>query len=166
VWTAHQGGFIRATVTLFALAAIFLSGSFAKAHGPDHESGSLLGAPLWIWGSGLALLAGVAGIVYFQARHGGLGGERFRGFSRNAKLLLIRSPFSGLSVTLLRLLFNLYLLAVGFDLLFVAKFAAINWTFHNLSVIPAGILSDLFGRRRVFPISYAGNLLPAARSRA
>jgi MFS family permease len=118
-----------------------------------------LGAPLWVWGLGLGLLASVASVLYFQAKRGRLGGERFRGFSRNAKLLLIRSPFSGLSVSLLRLLFNLYLLAVGFDLFFVAKFAAINWTLHGLSVIPAGILSDLFGRRRVFLISYAGNLL-------
>ena len=75
---------------------------------------------------GLGLLASVAVVLYFPAKRGRLGGERFRGFSRNAKLLLIRSPFSGLSVSLLRLLFNLYLLAVGFDLLFVAKFAAIQ----------------------------------------
>jgi MFS family permease len=147
-----------AAAFLFGLA-VFLSASFARAHGPDHDSQSLLGAPVWVWGIGLVLLAGVATVLYFQAKRGRLGGERFRGFSRNAKLLLIRSPFSGLSVSLLRLLFNLYLLAVGFDLLFVAKFAAINWTFHGLSVIPAGILSDLFGRRRVFLFSYAGNLL-------
>jgi MFS family permease len=149
---------MKAAAMLFVLA-FFLSAPLVHAHGPGHESESILGAPLWIWGLGLALLACAAAILYFQAKRGRLGGERFRGFSRNAKLLLIRSPFSGLSVSLLRLLFNLYLLAVGFDLLFVAKFAAINWTFHGLSVIPAGILSDLFGRRRVFLISYAGNLL-------
>jgi MFS family permease len=139
--------------------AVLLSASSAWSHGPGNDSESLLGAPLWVWGLGLGLLASVASVLYFQAKRGMLGGERFRGFSRNAKLLLIRSPFSGLSVSLLRLLFNLYLLAVGFDLLFVAKFAAINWTLHGLSVIPAGILSDLFGRRRIFLISYAGNLL-------
>jgi MFS family permease len=144
---------------LFCVSAVLLSAALAAAHGPEHDSGSLLGAPFWLWGLAAAALAGVAGVLYFQAKRGTLGGERFRGFSRNAKLLLIRSPFSGLSVSLLRLLFNLYLIAVGFDLLFVAKFAAINWTFHGLSVIPAGILSDLFGRRRVFLISYAGNLL-------
>jgi MFS family permease len=149
---------MKSAAILFGIA-VLLSASSAWSHGPGHDSESLLGAPLWIWGLGLGLLASVAAVLYFQAKRGRLGGERFRGFSRNAKLLLIRSPFSGLSVSLLRLLFNLYLLAVGFDLLFVAKFAAINWTLHGLSVIPAGILSDLFGRRRVFLISYAGNLL-------
>jgi MFS family permease len=147
---------MKAAAILFA---VLLPASLAWSHDPGHASESFLGAPFWVWGVGLGLLASVAAVLYFQAKRSRLGGERFRGFSRNAKLLLIRSPFSGLSVSLLRLLFNLYLLAVGFDLLFVAKFAAINWTFHGLSVIPAGILSDLFGRRRVFLISYAGNLL-------
>jgi len=133
--------------------------SLAWAHG-EHEVGGLQGiAPLWVWAVGGTLVLVVVAILYRQAKQGRLIGERFRGFSRNARLLLLRSPFSGLSVSLLRLLFNLYLLAVGFDTLFVAKFAAINWTCHGLSVIPSGVLSDLFGRRRVFLIGYSGNLL-------
>jgi MFS family permease len=118
-----------------------------------------MAAPLWLWLLGLGILA--LAVVFLIRRAGpeGLTAERIRGFSRNARLLLLRSPFSGLSVSLMRLLFNLYLLAVGFDMLFVAKFVAINWTFHGLSVIPSGILSDLFGRRRVFLIAYSGNLL-------
>lgn len=136
-----------------------LTASFAWAHG-EHEPAGLAGiVPLWVWLAGGALLLTVAALLVRQAKRGRLIGERFQGFSRNARLLLIRSPFSGLSVSLLRLLFNLYLLAVGFDTLFVAKFAAINWTCHGLSVIPSGILSDLFGRRRVFLIGYSGNLL-------
>ncbi|HEX9878877.1 MAG TPA: MFS transporter, partial [Candidatus Binatia bacterium] len=89
------------------------------------------------------------------------GGE-LDGFSRNAKLLLIQSPFGGLTVSLIQLLFNLYLLALGFDLIFVAKFVAIQWTLHGLSVIPFGILSDLFGRRRVYLWAYSGNILSTA----
>jgi len=116
-------------------------------------------APPWVWALGLGVLAIVVLILIRQARRGTMMRQRFAGFSRNAKLLLLRSPFSGLSVSLMRLLFNLYLLAVGFDTLFVAKFAALNWTFHGLAVIPSGILSDLFGRRRVFLLSYTGNLL-------
>jgi MFS family permease len=123
------------------------------------EHAPKIGAPLWVWAVGGAVLLVVVFILIRQAKRGTLIGARFRGFSRNARLLLIRSPFSGLSVSLLRLLFNLYLIAVGFDLLFVAKFAAINWTCHGLSVIPAGILSDLFGRRRVFLTAYGSNLL-------
>lgn len=119
-------------------------------------------APLWLWAVGLGALTLIVVFFILQAKRGSLIGQRFRGFSRNARLLLLRSPFSGLSISLLRLLFNLYLLAVGFDTLFVAKFVAINWTCHGLSVIPSGILSDLFGRRRVFLIAYSGNLLATA----
>lgn len=127
--------------------------------GHDHGPAAKDAAPLWVWAVGLGVLALVVLILFRQARRGTLMSERFRGFSHNARLLLLRSPFSGLSVSLIRLLFNLYLLAVGFDMLFVARFAAINWIFHGLSVIPSGILSDLFGRRRVFLVSYSGNLL-------
>src|SRR5574341_43814 len=143
----------------FNLIAFILIG-VAWADG-DHGHGPAdkVVAPLWIWALGLGVLALIVFGLIRQARRGTLIGERVRGFSRNARLLLIRSPFSGLSVSLFRLLFNLYLLAVGFDTLFVAKFAAINWTCHGLSVIPSGILSDLFGRRRVFLIGYGGNLL-------
>lgn len=142
-----------------ATLSLLFASSLVWAHG-EHEADAPKGSgPLWAWGLGAAVLVVVAVILIRQARRGTLLGERFSGFSRNAGLLLLRSPFSGLSVSLLRLLFNLYLLAVGFDLLFVAKFAAINWTCHGLSVIPSGILSDLFGRRRVFLIAYGGNLL-------
>src|SRR5262245_1879440 len=136
-----------------------LYSSLVWAHG-EHEAGGLKGiAPLWVWLVGGTLLLGVAFFLVRQARKGTLIGARFRGFSRNARLLLVRSPFSGLSVSLRCLFFNPYLLAVGFDTLFFAKFAAINWTCHGLSVIPSGILSDLFGRRKVFLIGYSGNLL-------
>src|SRR2546425_227102 len=104
----------------------------------------------------------VALVVVRQARHGGEYLRRIQGFSRNARLLLIRTPFSGLSVSIWRLLFYLYLLAKGHDTLFVAQLASINWIAHGLAVIPAGILSDLFGRRRVFLVAYAGNIVGTA----
>lgn len=141
-----------------SLGSLLLS-SLAWAHSDHDDGGTASVAPLWVWVVGGVALLAVGFWLVRQARRGTLLGERFRGFSRNARLLLLRSPFSGLSVSLLRLLFNLYLLAVGFDTLFVAKFAAINWTCHGLAVIPSGILSDLFGRRRVFLIGYTGNLL-------
>lgn len=137
----------------------FIPIGVAWADGDHGAHAPKIVAPWWVWMVGLGALTLILLFLFYQARRGTLIGERFRGFSRNARLLLIRSPFSGLSVSLFRLLFNLYLLAVGFDTLFVAKFAAINWTCHGLSVIPSGILSDLFGRRRVFLLAYTGNLL-------
>lgn len=141
-----------------SLVAILVA-SFAWADVGHGAHAPKIAAPWWVWAIGLGLLAGVVFVLIRRAGAGALSAQRFRGFSRNARLLLLRAPFSGLSVSLMRLLFNLYLLAVGFDTLFVAKFVAINWTFHGLSVIPSGILSDLFGRRRVFLISYSANLL-------
>ncbi|MFQ5915694.1 MAG: MFS transporter [Nitrospinota bacterium] len=85
--------------------------------------------------------------------------ERVRGFSRNARLLLVRGPFVGMSLGVWNLLFNLYLLALGFEPAFVAQMIAVNWLLHGLIVIPAGMLSDLFGRRVTFMFSYAANIL-------
>jgi MFS family permease len=125
----------------------------------DHGGTASTVAPWWVWVIGLSVLALT---VYTVTRHrlkSTAMGEQFKGFSRNAKLLLIQSPFSGLTVSLMHLLFNLYLLALGFDVLFVAKYVALNWSFHGLSVIPFGILSDMFGRRRVYLFAYTGNIL-------
>jgi MFS family permease len=149
---------MRHGVRMIGLTSLLVS-SFVWAHGDHEASVPKSDAPWWVWAAGGAVLLVVSVVLIRQAKQGTLIGERFRGFSRNARLLLIRSPFSGLSVSLIRLLFNLYLLALGFDTLFVAQFAAINWTCHGLSVIPSGILSDLFGRRRVFLIGYTGNML-------
>jgi hypothetical protein len=150
---------MRRWMILASVASIgFASLAWANG-GHDHAPAVKPGAPAWVWALGLGIVAIIVVVLVRQAKHGTPLSQRFGGFSRNAKLLLLRSPFSGLSVSLMRLLFNLYLLAVGFDMLFVAKFAALNWTFHGLAVIPSGILSDLFGRRRVFLLSYTGNLL-------
>src|SRR5262249_38648801 len=148
-------GNMRHWIRAIGVSSLFVS-SLVWAHGDHEATMPKLDTPWWVWAVGAAVLLVIALFLIRQAKQGTLIGKRFRGFSRNARLLLIRSPFSGLSVSLIRLLFNLYLLAVGFDTLFVAQFAAINWTCHGLSVIPSGVLSDLFGRRRVFLIGYSG----------
>lgn len=145
--------------TVISSLAIFLSAAPAWADVSHGARAPFMAAPWWVWAVGLGAFTLIALYLIYQARRGKLTSQRFKGFSRNARLLLIRSPFSGLSVSLMRLLFNLYLLAAGFDLLFVAKFTAINWTCHGISVIPAGILSDLFGRRRVFLVAFGANLV-------
>lgn len=81
--------------------------------------------------------------------------SQVRGFSRNAKLLIARSALTGLQFGPWQLLFNLYLLAVGFDAQFVAQVNVANWLAHGLMVIPTGMLSDLLGRRRIFLVFFA-----------
>lgn len=124
-----------------------------------HGSATRVAAPWWVWMGGIGVLVLAVFIVIRTGVQRSRAGGEFTGFSRNAKLLLMQSPFSGVTVSLIHLLFNLYLLALGFDLLFVAKFVALQWTFHGLSVIPFGILADMFGRRRVYLAAYSGNLI-------
>ena len=108
-------GFGAAFAGVLALAATAW-GDVGHAHGPD-EAGR---APLAVWLVGIAFTILVAVLVVRQARHRGEYVRRVLGFSRNARLLILRTPFSGLSVSIWRLLFYLYLLAAGHDTLFVA----------------------------------------------
>src|SRR5262249_18931322 len=144
-------------VAVLARAATALADG-GHAHGPEDSAP----VPLAVWLVGIAFTVILAIVVVRQSGHGGEYLRRFQGFSRNAGLLLTRTPFSGLSVSIWRLLFYLSRRAKGHDTLFVAQLASINWIAHGLAVIPAGILSDLFGRRRVFLVSYTGNILGTA----
>ena len=86
---------MRYGITAVGLSALLLS-SLAWADG-DHGAHAPRGTgPLWVWGLGAAVLLVVAVVLIRQAKRGTLIGERFSGFSRNARLLLLRSPFSGL----------------------------------------------------------------------
>src|SRR2546428_3342917 len=156
--SATYGMAPAALAGLLALTSTLAWGDVGHAHAPDEGTQ----VPRVVWLLGIAFTILVALILLRQARRGGDYLLRVRGFSRNARLLLLRTPFSGLSVSIWRLLFYLYVLASGHDTLFVAQLASINWIAHGLSVIPSGILSDLFGRRRVFLISYSGNILGTA----
>ena len=81
--------------------------------------------------------------------------ERVRGFSPNARLLLYRSLLVGLNFGIWAVLFNLYLLSLGFDKVFVAQMISVNWLAHGALVIPAGIISDLIGRRTTYLWAYS-----------
>ncbi len=147
----------RVSWAVFSLLAFGTKawGDVGHAHAPEP---SALGSPaVWLVGIGLTVLLTL--LLVRQARRGKGSVRPLGGFSRNARLLILRSPFNGLSVSMWRLLFYLYLLAAGHDTLFVAQLASINWIFHGLSVIPSGILSDLFGRRPVYLVFYTGNIL-------
>src|SRR5881397_4077091 len=139
--SATYGVAPAALAGLLALTTTLAWGDVGHSHAPDEGTQ----VPRVVWLLGIALTILVALILLRQARRGGDYLRRVRGFSRNW-----------------RLLFYLYLLASGHDTLFVSQLASINWIAHGLSVIPSGILSDLFGRRRVFLFSYAGNILGTA----
>lgn len=77
-------------------------------------------------------------------------------FSRNARLYLGQSLLGTVVQGVWAVLFNLYLLASGFDVPFVGFWLTINMFFHGLMSLPAGVLADYIGRRNTLII---GNLV-------
>ncbi|MBI4318481.1 MAG: MFS transporter [Chloroflexi bacterium] len=76
--------------------------------------------------------------------------EQVRRFSRNAKLFLAYDLLSGLGTGIWAVMFNLYLLRVGFSVTFVGEYWGINMLFHGLAAFPAGLIGDKIGRRKAF----------------
>ncbi len=81
--------------------------------GHGEVSAAKISAPFWAWAVGFGALTLLVLYLIYKARRGRCFGEKFRGLSRNARLLTLHSPFTGLSVSLMRLIFNLYLLATA-----------------------------------------------------
>ncbi|MBI2287808.1 MAG: MFS transporter, partial [Chloroflexi bacterium] len=73
-----------------------------------------------------------------------------RKFSRNARLYLAYSLAEGLGSGIWTVMFNLYLLWLGFDVAFVGLLVAIEMLFHGFFAFPAGLIGDKIGRRRTF----------------
>lgn len=70
--------------------------------------------------------------------------SRLRGFSRNARLLLISNVFSlkppvgGLARGLWYVLFTLYLLELGYDMAFIGAVLTVDAAAHASAVFPLG----------------------------
>lgn len=86
--------------------------------------------------------------------------EHSRHFSRNARLFLLNNLLSGVGVGLFGLLYNLYLVRLGYQEDFIGRFASLGTVALGLCSIPAGLLSDRIGRRRVLVL--ASLLIPSA----
>lgn len=70
--------------------------------------------------------------------------------TRNAKLFLLLSLSSWLGQSVWTVLFNLYLLSLGFDVQFVGIWLTVNMFLHGLFAIPSGVVADHIGRRNTF----------------
>lgn len=79
----------------------------------------------------------------------------FRAFTPNAKLLLYRVSIGSLAFPTWDVLFNLYLLSIGFDVRFVGAMLFWGWLLHGVLAFPAGLISDRYGRRRTYLVSNA-----------
>lgn len=74
-------------------------------------------------------------------------------FSRNARMLLASSVLYSFGNGIFRVLFNLYILALGFSGSFLGLLLAVYFASAGISSIPAGRLCDTIGRKRSMVIS-------------
>ena len=75
---------------------------------------------------------------------------RIREFSRNANLYVLHVIGMDMIHGSLTVLFNLYLLAIGFDLKFVGARLVVGFIASALTAAPAGLLADRLGRKTSF----------------
>lgn len=82
-----------------------------------------------------------------------------RRFSRNARLFLTYALLSGLGTGIWNVMFNIYLLRLGYATTFVGLFWMVDMLFHGLFAFPAGLIGDKIGRRKTFILATSFNIL-------
>jgi MFS family permease len=87
-----------------------------------------------------SLLSSVAQVSGDYAR-------KVRSFRPNARLYLINVLISGVSVGVLRLLFNFYVLSLGFDEALLGRLITTSSLTALIVALPVGYVSDLLGRK-------------------
>ena len=89
-------------------------------------------------------------------------GRQFLRFSLNARLFLVSDLFAGLGSGIFSVIFNLYLLRLGYQEDFIGQVASLGTLATGLLAIPAGLLADRIGRKRSLVWSIAANSLAVA----
>jgi len=73
---------------------------------------------------------------------------RIRLFRPNARLYLLNVTLTGISMGIFRLLFNFYVLSLGFDEALLGRLVTTSSLTSLILALPAGYLADLLGRKR------------------
>ncbi len=91
----------------------------------------------------------------FQGLRGGLMeyGSKLRLFSRNARLYLLNAAIVGVVSGIYQLLFNFYVLSLGYDEIMAGRLLTISSLAVLLSALPAGYVSDRIGRKLALVLS-------------
>ena len=165
----------RRLTLLGVMALIVLAFGFpgvALAHGGGQEPAAIAGPLSWgFLGFGAAVIVVVATILFTgQRRPGahpsaadferltGLSGylAKMRLFSRNARLFIVHVVGMDVIYGTWTVIFNLYLLAIGFDVAFIGLRIFLAAGARALFSIPAGMLSDRMGRKLSFILGDGG----------
>ncbi len=72
-------------------------------------------------------------------------GQRIRAFSPNARLFLINVAITGAAMGVYRLLFNFYVLSLGYDEALLGKLITTSSLSALLAALPMGYLAELPG---------------------
>jgi MFS family permease len=75
--------------------------------------------------------------------------QQFGRFRRNARLYLISNALSGITLGIIQILYNLYLIALGYHTDFIGQILFIGTLGAGLAIFPAGICIDRFGGKSV-----------------
>jgi MFS family permease len=82
--------------------------------------------------------------------------NRIRAFSKNARLYLISEAIYGTATGIFQLLFNFYVLSLGYNEAVLGNMVAARSMTSLIMAIPCGFLTDRIGRRNSIIISIAG----------
>ncbi len=74
-------------------------------------------------------------------------GNHLVAFKPNARLYLVYAIVAGIAMGIFRLLFNFYILSLGFDQEFVGNLATISYITALVMALPMGYLADYLGRK-------------------
>lgn len=74
-------------------------------------------------------------------------GQRIRAFSSNARLYLINVAITGAAMGVYRLLFNFYILSLGYNEVLLGNLITISSVSALLSALPMGYLANYLGRK-------------------
>ncbi len=152
----------RWAAVLLATLALALRPSNALAH--SGEPAAIAPALAWgFMGFGALVIVGVALVLFTGRQEASASGETFarltgfsgyigkmRLFSRNARLYMVHVVGMDVIYGTWAVLFNLYLLAIGFDIAFIGLRILVGAVASALASIPAGLISDRIGRKLSF----------------
>jgi MFS family permease len=85
--------------------------------------------------------------------------DRVGGFSRNVKLYLVGTILRSLTFGVFELLFNLYLISLGFDAAFIGLANTSLGISSLIFSLPAGLIADRVGRKRAMIVGFLGIVL-------
>jgi MFS family permease len=82
--------------------------------------------------------------------------HRVQGLQGNARRYMACTVLHAMNMSLLSLIYNLYLVSMGYDAAFIGLNSALVSGARLVSALPAGVIADRIGRKRSMVIGLSG----------